>query len=108
MNLLEFLLAFGIYGGITSALNFALAHKSQLDSWAEAHPTRAGALKLLRAVGLDPWLIHQAFSLWAKRRLPTAVRNASLAPAPIVPAPIVPTPILSSDETPLPPPGRLP
>lgn len=82
MTALEFVASIAIYWGITSVVNFALARRSQADAWAEAHPNVAGALKLLRGIGLDPWLILQALSLWAKKRLPSVVRNGSLRPPP--------------------------
>lgn len=82
MSTLEFVLAVAIYGGITSVLNALLARRSQIDTWAEANPKRAAALKLLRGIGLDPWMIVQALALWFKGRLPHAVRNGSVRPPP--------------------------
>lgn len=106
MSAVELLLAFGLYGGITAVLNALFARRSQLDTWAEAHPQRAGALKLLRAIGLDPWLIAQALSLWANKRLPEAVRQASIGPPVTETPPVVllPPGLLDVEETtPLPP-----
>lgn len=51
-------------------LNLAFARRSQLDHWAEANPKLAGMLKLSRSLGLDPWLLLQAFSLFVRGHLP--------------------------------------
>lgn len=52
------------------ALSLVLSRRSQIDSWAEAHPRVAGALKLLRSLGLDPWMLLQSISLIIRGRLP--------------------------------------
>lgn len=56
-------LAFGL-------VSLALANRSQIDAWAEKHPRVAGALKLVRALGFDPWLLVQGLSLLIRKKLP--------------------------------------
>jgi hypothetical protein len=55
---------------LSSLLSLLIARKSQVDAWAESRPRLAAALKLLRSLGLDPWMALQALSLAAHRRLP--------------------------------------
>jgi hypothetical protein len=76
------------YGLITGLANLLLSRKSQVELWAESHPKAAGAMKLLRAVGLDPWQIISAISLWATKKLPDAQRSEGLKsedPKPVKP-----------------------
>lgn len=42
-------------GFVTGVANLLLSNKSQVELWAETHPKLAAAMKLLRAIGLDPW-----------------------------------------------------
>ncbi len=51
-------------------IHLALSHKTQIDSWCEANPRVAGTLKILRGVGIDPWLVLQGVSLLVQGRLP--------------------------------------
>lgn len=51
------------------------AHKSQIDAWCEKRPRLAGALKILRGIGFDPWLVIQGVSLLVTQRLPSYLRN---------------------------------
>lgn len=53
--------------GVVSLL---LAYRSQLDEWAESNPRVAGTLKLMRSVGIDPWMLLQGLSLILRGRLP--------------------------------------
>jgi hypothetical protein len=56
-------LAFGL-------VSLLLAKRSQIDAWAESNPRLAGTLKLLRALGLDPWMALQSLSLIVRGKLP--------------------------------------
>lgn len=76
--LVTYLLPLLIYGAITGTANLLLSRKSQVELWAESNPKLAGAMKLLRAVGLDPWQIISAISLWATKKLPDAQRSEGL------------------------------
>lgn len=51
-------------------LQFAYGRRSQIDAWCEKRPRVAGVLKILRGLGVDPWLIIQGLTLLAKGRLP--------------------------------------
>lgn len=64
------LLTFAAYAVITGLLNLLLSERSRVDAWAEAHPRVAGLLKILRGLGLDPWHLVAAASLFAKGKLP--------------------------------------
>jgi len=55
---------------LSSLLSLLIARKSQVDAWAESHPRIAAALKLMRSLGLDPWMFVQALSLATLKRLP--------------------------------------
>lgn len=79
---LRALLAVVGYGIATGALNLLLARRSQVDAWAESRPRIAAILKLLRAIGFDPWMVVQALSLFFLKRLPAASRDPALAPPP--------------------------
>lgn len=72
-------LAFGL-------LSLVLSKRSQVDAWAEAHPRVAGVLKLLRSVGLDPWMLLQSLSLLIRGRLPDPPqpKATSKRPPPLV------------------------
>jgi hypothetical protein len=61
---------FAILYVASALLSLLLGRRSQVDAWAEKHPRIAAALKLMRAVGLDPWLALQSLSLAVKGRLP--------------------------------------
>lgn len=60
---------------LATALVNLVARKSQVDAWCESHPKLAAVLKLFRAVGFDPWLLVQSFSLFVKGKLPEKLRN---------------------------------
>jgi hypothetical protein len=55
---------------LAGLLSFLVAHRSQVDAWAEKNPRVAGLMKLLRGAGIDPWLILQGLSLVLLKRLP--------------------------------------
>ena len=65
------LLTFAAYAAITGLLNLLLSERSRVDAWAEAHPRVAAVLKLLRGLGLDPWHLVAAASLFFTKKLPT-------------------------------------
>lgn len=58
-------------------LALLLGRKSQIDAWVEKHPWFAGVMKILRGVGLDPWLLVQGLCLLVFGRLP---KNAWFKP----------------------------
>jgi hypothetical protein len=66
-------------------VSLVLSHKSQIDAWAEKNPRLAGVMKLLRGLGLDPWLVVQSLSLIVKGRLPVKVTagSKSMSPPPL-------------------------
>lgn len=82
--IITYLIPLLIYGFITGAANLALSYRSQIETWAEANPRAAALQKLLRAIGLDPWNLVSAVSLWAKKRLPDAQQNGTKAVAALV------------------------
>jgi hypothetical protein len=55
---------------VSGIVSLILANKSQIDGWANANPRLAGILKLMRGLGLDPWLLLQSLSLLILGRLP--------------------------------------
>ncbi len=73
------LITIGIWLAATALLNL-LAHRSQVDAWCERRPRLAAVLKVMRGMGLDPWLLVQALSLALRGRLPTALRPPEKAP----------------------------
>jgi len=64
-----------IYLFATGLLNSLIGHKSQVDAWAEKKPALASVLKVLRGLGLDPWMLVQAATLATKKRLPLAMQD---------------------------------
>ena len=68
-----------IYLCATGILNSIIGHKSQIDAWAEKRPTLAAVLKILRGLGFDPWMLVQAATLVAKKRLPLAMQDDPVA-----------------------------
>jgi hypothetical protein len=70
-----------VFGGVS----LLLSHRSQIDAWAEQNPRLAGVMKLLRSLGLDPWLFVQSLSLIVKGRLPVKVTagSRSVRPPPL-------------------------
>jgi hypothetical protein len=98
--LLHYVIALLVYGAITGLASAVLAHKSQIESWAIENPKRAGALKILRGVGLDPWNVISGVSLWAKGKLPDAQQNGAKAVAQFKAASVAPPPLTDADDTP--------
>lgn len=70
---------------LAGLISLLVAHRSQIDHWAEQNPRLAGLMKLLRSVGLDPWMLVQAVSLIVKGRLPAKVTagSRSVRPPPL-------------------------
>lgn len=78
-QILEFLAAHAWVGWlIFGVLSLALSRQSQIDAWVEQHPRIAGMMKLLRALGLDPWMAAQALSLLIRGRLPIKLQAQKL------------------------------
>ena len=98
--LTNYILPLLIYVFITGLANLLLAHRSQIESWAEANPRYAGYLKFQRAIGFDPWSFIAAVSLWAKKRLPDAQQNGVKAVAALVEAESVRAPRMFPSEPP--------
>jgi hypothetical protein len=59
-----------LYAALTGAFNLLFAHKSQINAWCEANPKLAAALKVSRAIGLDPQHLWAALALAVKKKLP--------------------------------------
>jgi hypothetical protein len=51
-------------------ISLVLSKQSQFDEWANSRPRLAGMMKLLRGLGLDPFLLLQSLSLIIRGRLP--------------------------------------
>lgn len=60
---------------ITGLWNLAVAKRTQIDEWSEANPRIAGALKIVRGFGFDPWTIYQGIVLIALGRLPAYTKQ---------------------------------
>lgn len=74
-------------GALTLALflvNLAFGRRSQIDAWCNAHPYAAGAMKIMRGVGHDPWQVLQGASLLIRKRLPDPIESVvdALVPPP--------------------------
>lgn len=66
-------------------ISLILSKKSQVDAWAESKPRVAGVMKILRGLGLDPFVLLQGFSLLVRGRLPEPPKaevKPKAAPAP--------------------------
>src|SRR5690606_9622261 len=59
----------GLYVAL-GLISLLIANRSQIDEWAEKNPRVAGILKLMRALGIDPWMLLQSISLIVRGRLP--------------------------------------
>jgi len=70
-------LAFGL-------LALLAGKRSQIDAWVEEHPRLAGVMKILRGVGLDPWLPIQGITLLVFGRLPKFMGVTPKLPPPLV------------------------
>jgi hypothetical protein len=62
-------------------LSLLVSQKSQVDAWAEKNPRVAGFMKLLRSLGIDPWLLVQSLSLIFRSKLPVKLQAAQLVAA---------------------------
>jgi hypothetical protein len=55
---------------VAGVFSLILSRRSQIDAWAESNPRIAGVMKLLRGMGIDPWLVVQGLMLIVTKRLP--------------------------------------
>jgi hypothetical protein len=62
-------------------LSLLVSQKSQIDAWAEKNPRAAGFMKLLRSLGIDPWLLVQSLSLIVRGKLPVKLQAAQIVAA---------------------------
>jgi hypothetical protein len=67
--LLQFLVEHAWYL-VLGLIALITSRRSQIDAWAESHPRLAGTMKLVRSLGLDPWLLVQSLSLIVRGKLP--------------------------------------
>jgi hypothetical protein len=52
-------------------VNLLLSHRTRIDAFATSHPRIAATLDVLRAIGIDPWmLVAAARNLMAKQLAP--------------------------------------
>lgn len=73
-TIIAILVPVGLYLAL-GVLNALIAKRSQIDAWAEANPRAAALLKMMRALGFDPWLAVQSLTLALKGRLPLALKS---------------------------------
>jgi len=68
-----FLAHWVVYGSIVLVfiINLIVSRKSQIDAWCEANPRVSSVLKILRGLGIDPWIIIQGIALLFTAKLPT-------------------------------------
>lgn len=66
---------------VAGAISLVLSHQSQIDAWAERNPRLAGVMKLLRSLGLDPFMLLQSVSLIVRKKLPVKLQAAKLVAA---------------------------
>lgn len=81
---------------LTTALLNLVAHRSQVDAWCLRRPKLAAALKVLRGIGLDPWLLIQGISLALRGRLPEGLRPEAVEVPVTVDAPAEPSTLRST------------
>jgi hypothetical protein len=67
--------------GALALILLAVARRSQIDSWAECNPKIAGVLKILRGLGIDPWLVLSGLSLLIRGRLPATKDDSKKPPS---------------------------
>src|SRR5690606_40061012 len=60
----------GLYVAL-GLISLLIANRSQIDEWAEKNPRVAGIQKLMRSLGIDPWMLLQGLSLLIRGKLPT-------------------------------------
>lgn len=87
MNTPKALLALAGWLALSFVINLLFAKRSQLDHWAEANPRIAALLKLMRAVGIDPWMMLQAASLFVRGRLPPGMGGGGAGKDDLPPTP---------------------
>lgn len=92
---------------LLGAVTLLLSRKSQVDAWAESHPRVAGVHKLMRSLGIDPWMLLQSVSLIVRGRLPAQKVAAKPDDAPPTPKSGSVPPNDSSSSL-RPPPGAFP
>lgn len=85
-TLVSILIPVGLYLAL-GILNALIAKRSQIDAWAEANPRAAALLKMMRALGLDPWMALQSLTLLVKGRLPLALKGRQDEPPRVTPIP---------------------
>lgn len=61
-------------------ITLLFSRRSQIDAWAEAHPTAAAVHKLARAFSIDLWMVLQGLSLLIRKRLPDSKDPPSQPP----------------------------
>lgn len=59
----------GLYVAL-GLISLLIANRSQIDEWAEKNPRVAGIQKLMRSLGIDPWMLLQGLSLLIRGKLP--------------------------------------
>jgi hypothetical protein len=67
--------------GALALILLAVARRSQIDSWAESNPKIAGVLKILRGLGIDPWLVLSGLSLLIRGKLPATKDDSKRPPS---------------------------
>ena len=72
----------------SALLNLVIAERSRVDAWCERHPRIAAVLKIVRAVGVDPWHLVAAASLFVNKQLPEASKRSTSLPR-VPPLPLV-------------------
>lgn len=70
LNLIHAHWLYVVVGLLYLGLHLVLTKHSQIDAWCEKRPRVAGIMKLVRGLGIDPWLIAQGLTLLFKGRLP--------------------------------------
>lgn len=56
-----------------SLVSLAFARKTQVETWVASHPRATFILRIVRAFGVDPWLLAKAWKGLADSRPPTGV-----------------------------------
>jgi hypothetical protein len=67
-----------IWYAAAGLISFIFSKKSQLDHWVEENPRLGGLAKILRSVGLDPWMLLQGLWLLVRGKLPAHAKNVTL------------------------------
>jgi hypothetical protein len=69
---------------VAGLFSLLMSKRSQIDAWAESNPRVAGVMKLLRGLGVDPWLIAQGLMLIVAKRLPATKPTGRLPPLTVI------------------------